>query len=93
MLSGLKQSYIQHYEARQNFLIRFQWFTLFLGSGIFIALLWSDPTWPQFRPAFFRSACLNLSTKNPWILLSLRRFTLDNYAGRANDRHRFQPRY
>ena len=57
MLSGLKQSYIQHYEARQNFLIRFQWLTLLLGSGIFIALLWSGSHVAAVSTGFF-SLCV-----------------------------------
>lgn len=53
MLSGLKQSYIQHHEARQSFLIRFQWFTLLLGGGIFSALLWSGSYLAAVSTGFF----------------------------------------
>ena len=53
MLSGLKQSYIQHHEARQSFLIRFQWFTLLLGGGIFSALLWSESYLAAVSTGFF----------------------------------------
>ena len=53
MLSGLKQSYIQHHEARQSFLIRFQWFTLILGGGIFSALLWSGSYLAAVSTGFF----------------------------------------
>ena len=42
---------------------------------------------------FYALRACNLSTQNSWVLVSLRRFTLDNYAGRTNDGHRFQPRY
>ena len=41
MLSGLKQSYIQHHEARQSFLIRFQWLTLMVALGFIGAFVFT----------------------------------------------------
>jgi len=59
MLSGFKQSYIQHHEARQNFLIRFQWLTLVVALGFLGAFVFTGSYFSAFSTGSFTLVLLS----------------------------------
>lgn len=59
MLSGLKQSYIQHHEARQSFLIRFQWLTLVVALGFLAAFVFTGSYFSAFSTGTFTLVLLS----------------------------------